>query len=243
MHHISDLDLDAVLDLDLDIESVARKIFLGLLGLGLSLLIPQAVTAEEKQHYYVELSLGQSLLGEDAFFADAAGLPVGDAEVDYDTGFTSGFAFGYRPTPRWRIETEYLYRTDELSSAEFSDGTLFEDGDFSSVTLSLNAYYSFRLWTSSTSDQTVDFYVGAGLGWIQEVDIDLERDGQEVEFETDDTGFQWMLGLDWQFSERWSGVFEFRSFAASDVEMRGETGLVRSDYTPVNLILALGYRF
>lgn len=220
-----------------------------LILLALALAVPataqstQSTQSTDDKRFYVDFQLGQSLLGEDVLFADSTNLPFGTAEVDYDTGLTSGFAFGWYATPRWRAEIEYLYRTDELEIATFGDGTTFDGGDFSSVAISANTYLDFPVWRSKTSDRSFLVYVGAGLSWIQEVDIDLERDGQNVEFETDDSGFQWMAGVTWRFSPRWDSGFEIRGFDVSDIEMESDAGFVRSNYAPVNLSLSLSYRF
>jgi len=213
-----------------------------LLCILLSFLSVSVVSAADRSRdYYVEFHLGQSLNGEDSLQAMAGDLPAGTAEVDYETGFHSGFAVGKRFGERWRLEGEYLYRTDELGFAEFSDGTLFEEGDYSSVVVSANAYYDFPdLLKESPRD--LYFYLGAGLGWVQEVDIDFES-GEEISFESDDFGYQLIGGLRWEITPRWSLDFEYRTFTASDVRMTNESGSVTSDYQPVSLGFAVGYSF
>jgi|GEM_PF-813961 len=192
--------------------------------------------------YYVEFNLGQSLNGEDFLEANATDLPPGLAEIDFDTGFTSGFAIGRHLGDRWRIDAEYLYRSDELSFAEFSDGTLFEDGNYASVTLSANAYYDFPDLLKN-SDNELRFYLGAGAAYIQEVDIDFERDGEELSYETDETGFQWMMGARWRFARRWALDLEYRALSASDIDLESPTGTVSIGYEPVSLGFSLSRSF
>jgi opacity protein-like surface antigen len=205
-------------------------------------LFVTGIASADENRYYLEAHLGQSLNGADSLEADATDLPPGRASVDYETGFASGLALGRRLGPDWRVEVEYLYRTDELGFAEFTDGTRFDEGDFSSVTLSANAYYEFPDLLKQ-SDRELRIYLGAGVGWIQEVDIDFESEAGEISYETDEIAYQMMAGLRWGFAERWALDFEYRLLKASDVKMTSRTGSVTSDYEPVTLGFALSYSF
>lgn len=207
-----------------------------------ALVAADAVTAQTDERFYVELVLGQSLNGEDSFTTTAADLPPGPAEVDWETGFTTGLAVGTRIGSSWRAEGEFLYRTDELGFVEFPDGTRFTEGDFSSVVVSANGYYAFPDLLSS-SDRELRFYLGAGAAWIQEIDIDFESAGAERSYDSDDFGFQYMAGLRWAFAERWALDFEYRALSASDIEMTSGAGSVVSDYAPVSLGFSLSYSF
>ncbi len=215
------------------------------LGFMILLLLAGAYTSPataQKNDWYAELELGQSLNGEDTLGVDATNLPAGNPEVDFETGYTFGIAIGKRLGDSWRLEGEYRYRTDELGFAEFPGGTRFEDGDYSSVVLSANAYYDFPDLLKN-SEQELRAYLGAGYGWIQEVDIDFERAGQEISYETDDFGYQLMAGFRWRFAPRWTMDFEYRQFSADDVVMTSPTGSVTSDYAPVSLGFGLGWSF
>ena len=52
-------------------------------------------------------------------------------DVDYDTGFLTGAAVGYRLTDNLRLEGELVYRINELTSELGS-------GDFSSLIVGVN---------------------------------------------------------------------------------------------------------
>jgi opacity protein-like surface antigen len=212
-------------------------------GAALAILIGGATTpALADDRYYVEFVLGQSLNGEDSFTTTATDLPPGPAEVDWETGVVSGLALGARLGASWRLEGEFLYRTDELGFVQFPSGTRFEKGDFSSVVISANGYFDFPDLLRS-SDRELRLYLGVGVGWIQEVDIDFESNGTERSYETDDLGYQYMAGVRWKFAERWNLDFEYRALSASDLELSSSTGTVVSDYAPVSLGLSLGYAF
>ncbi|MEM1182878.1 MAG: OmpW family outer membrane protein [Acidobacteriota bacterium] len=161
------------------------------------------------------------------------------ADASYDLGLRSGLAFGWNLDDRFALELEYLYSTNDFDTVVFSDGERFEEGNYASVVISANAYTFFR------RDQNVRPYLGAGLAWVQEVDIDFERDGAETSFETDDFGFQVMAGVLWDLNDRWALDLQARFLAADGVEMEAEegSGTVRADYRPLSLFAGLSYRF
>lgn len=180
-----------------------------------------------------DLDDGGSLDVDDPRFSSAT-------ESGYDQGFRSGLAFGWMPNEKFALELEYLYSTNDLDEVIFSDGQRFDEGNYASVVISANGYYFFR------PGQSFRPYVGAGLGLVQEVDIDFETaDGEEISFETDDFGFQVMAGFLWQTGDRWSIDLQARYLSVSSLEMEAEEGpgVVRADYEPLSLLAGISYRF
>ena len=179
-----------------------------------------------------DLDDGGSLDIDDPRFSEAI-------DSSYDLGFRSGLAFGWRLNDSFTFELEYLYSTNDLDEVVFADGQRFSEGNYASVVISANGYYFFR------AGQSFRPYVGAGLGWVQEVDIDFEENGEEISFETDDFGFQVMAGLLWDIGDRWSFDLQARYLTVSDLEMVAEegSGLVTADYEPLSLLAGLSYRF
>ncbi|MEM8997712.1 MAG: porin family protein [Acidobacteriota bacterium] len=161
------------------------------------------------------------------------------ADASYDQGFRSGLAFGWRFDDRFALELEYLYSTNDFDTVLFSDGQRFEEGNYASVVISANAYTFFR------RGESLRPYVGAGVGWVQEVDVDFERGGEEISFETDDFGFQAMAGLLWDVNDRWSLDLQARYLLVDGLEMESEDGpgTVVADYRPLSLFAGLSYRF
>ena len=94
----------------------------------------------------------------------------------------------------------------------------------------------------------MDFYVGAGLGWLQEIDIDLEGNGPEQSYSGDgDIGVQLFLGADYALSDAWALQGEVRYARFSDIDLDGEAraegSLTGLDYEPLTLQLGIVYRF
>ncbi len=96
----------------------------------------------------------------------------GPAQVNLDTGFTAGLGVGYRFHPRFSAALAWEYR----SEVALADGQRCADGNYASNVFYLNSYYHFE------SDSAWHPCIGAGLGWVQEIDIDLEGRGPEQSF-------------------------------------------------------------
>ncbi|MEM1202568.1 MAG: OmpW family outer membrane protein [Acidobacteriota bacterium] len=211
--------------------------FSAALALSGALLLGPSAGADDR---YLKAVFGAGNLDDGGSLAVDDPRFVGDAEADYGTGFASGLAFGAHLSPRWVVEGEYLYRTSDFDRAVFADGETFEDGNYASVVLSGSVYYLF-----GDDDDRLRPYVGAGLGWIQEVDVDFERGGEEISFETDDFGVQGMVGLRWRLGEKFLLDLQGRWLSASDITMEAEEGdgRVIADYEPLDLLVGIGWRF
>jgi len=89
--------------------------------------------------------------------------------------------------------------------------------------------------------------VGAGLTWLQEIDLDGESDDVERSFaDSGSIGYQLMTGVDVDLTERFylSGQFRYSGRGGTDLDAEGEDGRVSSiDYHPVTLGLGEGLRF
>ena len=208
----------------------------GLLALAWILSWAQPAEAGER---YLKLVAGIGDLDDGGSLDIVDDRLAASTDSSYDLGFRSGLAFGWRPSPRFALEGEYLYSTNDLDEVVLADGRRFEEGNYASVTLSANGYAFFR------HDQKLQPYVGAGLAWVQEVDIDFEENGEEISFETDDFGFQIMAGLHWQVGERWALDLQARYLAASGLTMEAEEGpgRVTADYEPWSVLAGWSYRF
>ena len=101
-------------------------------------------------------------------------------------------AFGYRYGNGWSAELDWEYRTNDNDSIDFSDGASFSDGDFSSNIIYLNGYYTFN-----SGSPVFRPYIGAGAGWVEEIDLDLETGGMETSYSSDgDIAWQIMAGVE-----------------------------------------------
>ena len=106
------------------------------------------------------------------------GLPaVTEAELDYSTGFAVGALYGYRATPRFAIEGEFTYRSNDIDSVtvtldgdETSASEGLEGSSLDVMTFMANGVFGFA------PDAAVRPYVGAGIGYAA-VDADADFDG------------------------------------------------------------------
>ncbi|MDV7399745.1 hypothetical protein RZS08_50490, partial [Arthrospira platensis SPKY1] len=93
-------------------------------------------------------------------------------------------------------------------------------------------------------------FVGAGIGWAQEVDIDITRNGQELSYSrSGGAAIQAIVGGEIDISDRWSLVGDVRwtrvnsgTFKAENASSGGVlTG--KPKYQPLSLNLGVTYKF
>ncbi|BDX08510.1 outer membrane protein [Planctobacterium marinum] len=164
-----------------------------------------------------------------------------DITTNTDSGFTSGIALGYQYNAHYSAELGWEYRSSDTDSQLSANDNSY-GGNYASSLFFLNGFYHL----ASSSDWTP--YVGAGLAWVQEVDLDLELNGTEQSYSGDgDTGYQLMLGVDYAIGSQWQANAELRYLTIGDIDLQGEenaTGELRGfDYDPMTLSVALKYRF
>jgi len=174
--------------------------------------------------------------------------PTGNLDVSTDSGFLAGLGLGYRLNQNWSAELAWEYRSND-SAAELTSlqgDVNFDSGDYASNVFHLNGIYH---WPKGEKIQP---YAGAGLSWVQELDLDLTINGQESSFSADgDVGFQVFAGVDWALSDRWGAQAELRYSSLTGVDLEAEApgsviGLAQIgdlDYQPLSLQLGLTYRF
>ena len=166
---------------------------------------------------------------------------VQSVDVELSGGFLAGLGIGYMYNEHWIAELAWEYRSND-SETRFADGTFFDDGNYASNIFYLNGYYRFDArgkWQP---------YVGAGIGWVQEIDIDLEGLGPEQSYSGDgDLALQLMGGLNYEVTDRWLINGELKYSRISDVDLEAESGAVGSinglDYDPWTLSVGVIYRF
>ncbi len=202
------------------------------------LSVAATATAQEKETgLYAEIIAGWNFLGDETVNRDGE-----TAEASFSPSFVAGGALGWRFSPRFRMEAEMLYRTVALDEIAFADEGLFTEGDYSSVAISANALFDFNLFGSEKAKT----YAGLGLSWLQEVDVDFERDGVERSFSGDEIGVTAMAGVNYRLSQDWDFNLELRYLNIGETEMEGEenaVGAVTADYNPISVMLGLGWRF
>lgn len=191
--------------------------------------------------WFVRPVLGLSNLSDLSVTADNVAGATGETQIALDSGFAAGLGVGYQYNDNLAVEIAWEFRSND-SVVSLSNGVEFQDGNYASNTFFLNGLYYFD---SSSKWRP---YVGAGLAWIQEIDIDLEAQGQELSYSADgDVGFQAFAGLGYELSDRLELSGELRYLDIGDFDLSAEPGttgqLLGLDYSPSSLSLALRYKF
>ena len=198
-------------------------------------------TAGAAENWFVRPYVGISQMSDlSADFNDIDGQS-GKADIDLDSGFTGGLGVGYRYTDNFAVELGWEYRSND-SSVTLNDSSEFDDGNYASNIFYLNGHYFFA--------QSDDWqpYVGAGLTWIEEVDIDLERNGDELSYSASgDVGYQLFAGVDYALDTHWKLQGELRYGSVQGIDLDGESGdpggIDDIDYETTTLQFGVVYAF
>lgn len=202
-----------------------------------------AADAEARDgNWYLKPSIGYTTLGSSSF--DSTGFPSDDGtgRGEFDSGYMAGIGFGYRYGNGWSAELAWEFRTNDVDRVSFSDGAVFTDGDYASNIIYLNGYYTFNRESNWRP------YVGAGLGYVQEIDIDLDSGAGNTSFSGDgEVALQAMAGVEFDLAERWRLQGEARYVTATgndlDVEGPGGQRITDIDYDGFILGVNLAYDF
>jgi outer membrane autotransporter protein len=215
-----------------------RKVTLFYLLLALA---PDTVLAEETRGWLVRGYAGYSNLSDQD--ADSFGIGAGESsgDVELDGGYAAGLGLAYRYNDRWSAELAWEFRSHD-SEVDLDNGERYDDGNYASSTFWLNGFYHLARrgrWQP---------YIGAGVGYIEEIDIDLDRSGESERSFSDDGDVAWQAfaGVDYELNERWDLQAEVRYSYLDDVNLDEEGGSGRLsglDYDPVTFQLGVVYRF
>lgn len=202
-------------------------------------------TAGAEDDWYVRATGGLSWLADDDSndFNDAGGAQGADAS--FDTGWIGGLSLGRWFGERWRADAEWAYRSNDNDRIKLDDGRVADDGNYASTTLALNGYYHFA---DASTVGSWSPYVGAGLAWVNEIDIDLEGrdfDGRYEDLEDDGFGVQLIGGVSYKQSRRlrWEAELRWLYFGEADLDTGDEVKLESLDYNPLTLSIGLSYGF
>lgn len=210
---------------------IIRRNFAVLLG-GIFLSAP--VAASQSAHFYVKPYAGISYMNDVKAQTGAANI-----DIELEKGMALGAAFGYRYNANIAAELAWEYRSNGSESqvgAEF-----YPDGNYASNLIYLNGVYFFDPIGKLTP------YIGAGVGWMQEIDIDLERSGVETSFSNSGNwSYQGFVGIEYRWSAVWSFHTELRHAGAKSGQLKDEqTKALFSNlnYKPFTWQLGAKYQF
>ena len=208
---------------------------------GLAALLPLEVYAQSQEGWFLRAYGGYSQLSD--IDADTTGVATAatPADISVDGGFTAGAGAGYRYGDNWAVELAWEYRSNDADT-DLEGGAQYPDGNLAASLFYLNGYYQLA------GSGKWDPYIGAGLAWLQEVDIDLEGDGPERSYSGDgDSGFQLFAGANYALTDRLALQGEIRYTYFDDLDLEGESGAAGEfsavDYDPLTLQLGILYRF
>ncbi len=205
-------------------------------------LASMPAVADEGQRWYATANVGLGMLSDDTLTYND-GSTAQSVNASYEASFAGGGTIGYRFGNRWSLEGELTYRRNELDPVDVPGLGSFTGGDFASLGFGLNALYRFDIGNSGNWSA----YVGPGVVYLQEIDIDFDADGQqEVSFESDDTAFQVKFGTRYDFSSRWFAEAGATYLTASGVRMElpaDSSQTIESDYNHWTISAGIGFRF
>lgn len=208
----------------------------------LTIFISSAVFGQSEidRGWYLKPTLSLSQLSDTSSSRAEVEVFQGSAEVELDGGFSAGGTVGFQYNSNWASEIGWEYRSND-SEVTLSDGQVFTEGNYASNVFYLNGVYNFD---SSSRWQP---YLGMGVTWMQEVDIDLEGAGRELSFSGEGSiGFQAFIGVDYRLNSNWSLLGEVRALRFGEMDLAGEgnSGFVDGlDYNPTSLQIGLKYSF
>lgn len=205
--------------------------------------LAQAAHAEEK-NFYGKLSGGFSILGDQNFSQSGVASAGATGTGEYSGGWVAGTALGYRITDNWAAELAWDYRNNGTDKTSFSDGTSFNEGDFASNIIFLNGYYRFN----PVMNTKIRPYLGAGIGWVEEIDMDLQNAGGTETSYSSENEFagQIMAGIEYPIAQNWDFSSEIRYTNVSNINLKQENGNGRInnvDYDPVTVAVGVTYNF
>ena len=212
--------------------------------LSISTLISNAAFADDTGKWSVKLYGGISTMGDQSI--EQTGVPNVTAgatgTINSDNGFMAGGSVGYNYTNNLSVELAWDYRSND-SKTNFSNGTSFNDGNFASNILFVNGKYTF-----DTIHQTnLRPYIGAGLGYVQEIDLDLVTGGVEYSYsKNNEMAYQFMTGITYTLTKKIDLDAGLRYVRVDNFNLKRENGsgeLRNVDYDPLSLAIGLSYKF
>lgn len=200
------------------------------------------LAATEPRGYYATIYAQASRLGATSFDNTGGGLGAG-LTAKFDTGFGFGGDIGFRYGNGWAAEVEWNYRRHDLKSLSGSNPTV-NDGDFASSILFING---LRRFPSASGGWTP--YIGAGIGWVQEIDFDLNSGGTDRGWSKQGKiGLQLIAGAEIPMTKDWRLTADVRMLRLGSIELPAETGaatgrLSKPDYNPISVQVGIRRMF
>ena len=206
----------------------------------LSSTLTMNANATEEGNWFLRPIISLSNLSDTSGQINYAG-DIGASQVATDSGFSAGLGLGYQYNSNLAVEFFWEYRTND-SDTTVPDNSVIA-GNYASNIFYLNGFYYF----DQAQNSNWKTYVGAGLGWVQEIDIDLEINSTEESYSGDgQTAFQLFAGTQYALGENLDLQFELRYGNVGSIDMTNEISNVPFnglDYKTTSLQVGLVYEF
>jgi opacity protein-like surface antigen len=222
-------------------RSITRSVFLLLTS-----LLPAAVHGQADSKGFYVTGYGQfSRIGATTFTESGAQGAGAGLRAEFGRGLGGGGDVGYRFGNGWAAEIEWNYRTHSLTSLQRGGTTLTRTGDYASNILLINGLRRF----ASSSKWTP--YVGAGVGFVLEIDLDLRAGAGGSSRAYSSSGRvapQLIGGVEYALTRHWRLITDARWLGVGAVRADNATGNaggnVRSPtYNPLSIQAGIRYRF
>lgn len=204
----------------------------------LSVCLP--AVAQEKAGLYLNAYGGVSKLGSTKVSESRPLFQTLSGKASFGSGIGLGGAVGYRYGNGWAAEIAWDYRSHELKGI----GNTAVTGDFASTVLFVNGYYRFQ------KTGVVRPFLGLGLGYVTEMDIDIGRAGTSSELGYSRRGglaTQAIFGGEFDLSPNWSLSADLRLSKLASGTFKAETAgsLIegKPKYQPTSLNFGVTYKF
>jgi len=200
-----------------------------------------AAESDAPRRVYVELFGGTSLLGDQRLdFTPTVGARA-NGKVELGSGWLGGGAVGYQVADSIRVEAEMAYRRNKAKRATATGLTTTSGGDYASLILMGNALLDVGRF--KTGFAVFRPYIGAGVGFVEEIDIDL-KGGAASEFDQGGLfAYQIRAGLRWQYESGAIAGLGVRYLKTDTPKMKGPRGRLDSGYDPLAITASVGWRF
>ncbi|MFN7226619.1 MAG: OmpW family outer membrane protein [Holosporales bacterium] len=219
-----------------------RKTFLLLSGMIFSASLSSIAFANDSGKWYAKLYGGTSILGDQTIQQTGVASAGATGKNENDTGFLAGGAVGYHYNNNLSAELAWDYITNGATN-KFSDGKNFNDGDFSSSIFFLNGRYTF----DPVMQTKFRPYLGAGIGYVEEIDMDLNTGGVETSYSQDgEIAYQLMAGASYSITENIDLDAGVRYVRVDGINLQREGGtseLRNVDYNPLLFAVGASYKF
>jgi len=212
-------------------------------------LIPAAAQAQaraplEPKGFYATIYGQHSRIGSSSPTESGAAGAGGGLGASFGSGTGFGGDIGYRYGNGWAAELEWNYRSHPLDALRQGGANLSRDGDFASNILMLNGLR--RLPTGGAWTP----YVGAGIGWVQEIDLDITPVSGVARgySEGGKAAFQLIAGVEYALTPQWRLTADARWMRVGTLRLDNEVGNPGGSasplkYNPLSVQVGLRYSF